>query len=180
MSNVKPYKRALAGFEYEVLSKVYKGAADTALFCDVLKIKAKQLGAKYVLATDLNPNAVRNTKRNSLITGFKVDAKRSDLFGSIKKRFDVITFNPPYTDEAPKHGHDICFWDEGHRTVKKFFKELPGHLKPEGRAFIAWSSFGNVRVLKQIAKEARANVIKVGQRRGKRKFVYYVFKIEYN
>src|SRR6266481_8024879 len=83
MANRKPYLKKMASFEYQVLPKVYKGGVDTELFCNSLKIKkgqsvwdigtgtglialeAKKNGAEYVLATDLNPEAVKNAKENS-------------------------------------------------------------------------------------------------------------------
>lgn len=192
----EPYIKKLAGFEYKVLPKVYKGSTDTELFCEILKIEtdqdvwdigtgtglialhAKRSGAKYVLATDLNPDAIKNAKEDSRLLGIEIDIKQVDLFGSIKRKFDIITFNPPFTDKAPKQSHDISFWDKDNKTVRKFFQGVKKYLKPEGKAFIAWSSFGDVRKLKRIASEHNLSLTEVGKRRGKRGFIYYVFVIK--
>lgn len=195
MTSIKPYSKNLAGFQYSVLPKVYKGSTDTELFCKILNIKkgqnvwdigtgtglialtAKQKGAQYVLATDLNPYAVKNAKENSKLLGIKIDVQQADVFGSINKKVDIITFNPPFTNKQAKQKHDISFWDKDHKTLRKFFKNLPKHLKPNGRAFIAWSSFGDTRKLKKIAKEFNLSLKEAGKKKGKRGFVYYVFEI---
>ena len=165
MASRKPYLKKLAGLEYHVLPKVYKGSTDTELFCKVLNIKkgqdlwdigtgtglialyAKSKGAGYVLATDLNPDAVKNAKENSKLLDLKINIRLADLFGSINKKVDVITFNPPFTDQQAEQKHDISFWDKDHKTLKKFFSGIHKHLKPRGKVFIAWSSFGDTRKL---------------------------------
>ena len=167
----KPHMRSLAGLDYWVLPGVYKGATDTELLCNAMKVKrgeevwdigtgtgfvalwAKKKGAGYVLATDKNPAALKNAKKNSKFLKLKIDVRRADVFGTIKKKFDVITCNPPFTDRAARKNHEMNFWDKGNRAVKNFFKGLAGHLKPDGRALICWSSFGGTRRLKNIARE---------------------------
>ncbi len=195
MSQRKPYSKKLAGFEYLVLPKVYKGSTDTELFTEVIKIKPdydvwdigtgtglialsfKKNGARYVLATDLNPDAVKNAKVNSKLLKLDIDVRRLNLFGTVKNKFDVITFNPPFTNALPKASHDISFWDKDHKTVKSFLKDIQRYLKPSGKAFIAWSSFADTRKLKVIAKKYNIKLKQVGKRKGKRGFVYYVFEL---
>lgn len=195
MATRKSFSKRLAGFEYTVLPKVYKGSTDTELFCKILPIKkgcdvwdigtgtglialsAKQKGAGYILATDLNPDAVKNAKENSRLLKLKIDVREADVFGSINKKFDVITFNPPFTDQKAKAKHDISFWDKDYKTTKKFFKGIKSHLKPGGKAFIAWSSFGNTRILGRLVKEYDLKLKEVGKKKGKMGFVYYIFEI---
>ncbi len=195
MATRKPYSKKLAGFEYLVLPKVYKGSTDTKLFCEVIPFRkgqdvwdigtgtglialtAKRKGAKYVLATDLNPDAIKCAKGNSRLLGLKIDVQKADVFGSSKKKFDVITFNPPFTDNQAKRHHDISFWDKDHKTVTKFLKGVQGYLKLEGRAFIGWSSFGDKRRLQKIASSFDLTLKDVGKKKGKREFVYYVFEV---
>jgi len=197
MAARKPYMKNLAGFEYFVLPRVYKGAVDTKLFCESLPVKkgdevwdigtgtglialqAKKKGASYVLATDLNPEAVKNANKNSKHLDLTIDVKKADLFGNIRKRFDIISFNPPFTDQKPTSPYAICFWDDGHATVRRFFKGIQGYLKPKGRAFIGWSSFSGVRKLKKIANEYHFNLKEVARKRGKRRFTMYMFEIKF-
>src|SRR3989344_1635773 len=197
MATRKLYSKKLAGFEYLVLPKVYKGSTDTELFCRAIIIKkgqdvwdigtgtglialqAKKKGARYVLATDLNPDAVKNARVNSKLLGLKIDVRKIDLFGNIEKKFDLITFNPPFTDQKA-HGHAISFWDKDHGTVNKFFRGVKKRLKSGGRALIAWSSFGNTKKLKKIAQYNGFTLKKIGKKKGKRNFVYYIFQIMFS
>jgi release factor glutamine methyltransferase len=192
----KPFMKKLANIEYKVLPRVYKGSTDTDLFCSLLKVgknysvwdigtgtglialTAKNLGAKYVLATDLNPDAIKNAKANSKLLKLKIDIRKVDMFGNINRKFDLITFNPPFTDNQAQTLHEISFWDKDHKTIKKFFGGIEKHIKNNGTALIAWSSFGKVSVLKKIAKNNNFKLIEVGRRVGKRKFIYYVFRLE--
>ncbi len=196
MEKRKPYTKKLAGFEYEVLPKVYKGSTDTELLCSLLHIQknqdvwdigtgtglvaltAKKMGARYVLATDFNPDAVKNALKNSTLLKLKIDVKKVDVFGNIHKKFDLITFNPPFTDNLAKKSHEISFWDKDHKTVRKFFKDVRNHLKKNGRALICWSSFGKISVLKKIATEYGFTLHEVGKKKGKRNFVYYVYQLK--
>lgn len=195
MASRKPFSRKLSGFEYRVLPRVYKGSTDTELFCKVIPVKkgedvwdigtgtglialaAKKKGAGYVLATDLNPAAVRNAKENSRLLKLKLDVRQADVFGNIKKKFDLITFNPPFTDKKAGEIHDMSFWDKDHKTVKRFFAGIGNHLKPRGRAFIAWSSFGKVLILKNILGKYGFSLKEIGRRKGRKGFIYYVLEI---
>lgn len=109
--------------------------------------------------------------------GLDIDVQQADVFGDIKKKFDLITFNPPFTDNKAIREHDISFWDKDHKTLNKFFGGLRMHIKDNGRAMIAWSSFAKVFVLKDIARKHGFVIEEIGKRKGKMGFVYYVFEI---
>jgi len=196
MAKRKPYVKKLAGVTYEVLPNVYKGSTDTELICKNLKIRkneavwdigtgtglvalyAKRMGAGYVLATDLNPDAVKNARRNATALGLEIDVRKADVFGTIAKKFDLIIFNPPFTDHAVQKTHDVSFWDKDHLTVKKFFKGVRTHLTKNGRALICWSSFAKTHVIKTIAKNYGFSLTELARKTGKRNFVYYVYKLK--
>ncbi len=191
----KTFIKNLAGFTYEVHAKVFKGSTDSELLCSVIKIRkdqslwdigtgtglaaltAKKMGARYVLATDLNPYAVKNAKRNSELLNLDIEVKKADVFGNINKRFDIITFNPPFTNHSTKNDYEISFWDKDNMAVKKFFKDLNMYLTSDGYALISWSSFGKIFILKKIARDNGFNLEKMGERKGKRGLIYYVFKV---
>ncbi len=96
-------------------------------------------------------------------------------------RFDLISFNPPFTDYPAKKNYHINFWDKGNASVRNFFKKLKNHLTKNGRAFISWSSFGNTYKLKKIAAENGYLLKEIGRNRSsKTGFLYYVYKINPN
>lgn len=106
---------------------------------------------KFVLATDINPYAVRAAEEAG------IDAVRADLFRGIKGRFDLIVFNPPYlpTQEDERTGGWIdCALDggeSGRETINRFLEQLRHHITPGGRALILVSSLTGLEEVKEKA-----------------------------
>ncbi len=192
------FVKKLAGVEYKVLPRVYKGSTDTELMYESLKNKVrdksvweigtgtglvalllKKSGAKYVLASDLNPDAILNVNENSKLLNLKIDTKQQDLFGDVSRKFDILFFNPPYTNNKIniKRKFEISFWDPNHKTVEEFIKNCRNYINPSGKVFIGWSSFAHVYVLRKIAKKYNIQLLEIGRKVGKRRFVYYVFEL---
>ena len=89
MSQTKRYINNLTGVSYIVLPKVYPGGTDSSLLCNcmvinkgdevldigtgtgIVALKAKILGARNVMATDLSPRAISNVKQNAKYLGLK-------------------------------------------------------------------------------------------------------------
>ncbi len=101
--------------------------------------------AARVIATDINPEAVRCTQINVLTHHLenKIETRLGDLFEPTRdERFDVILFNPPYYRGQP---HDLA--DHAWRnpdTFDRFLRELPEHLQEDGRALVILSSDGEI------------------------------------
>lgn len=195
IEKIKPYQKQLAGFRYTVLARVYSGGTDTELLCKLVDIDKgetgwdvgtgtglvalamKRKGAGYVLATDKSLEAVRNAKVNSRNLGIKIDVRRADVFGKLKKRFDVVTFNPPFTDHPPRKEYQMMFWDKGNKATRIFFAGLRSHLRRDGRAFVCWSSFGSKTLLKQLAQKNKLAITHIGRRQGSDRLHYDVYKL---
>jgi release factor glutamine methyltransferase len=129
----------------------------------ILAIKAALLGARRVLAVDINPNAsrcaLRNTKLNGL--GDQISLLTGDLFHSLREGmlFDVIVFNPPYlqTKESERRrGWLERSWaggPNGMAVLDRFIPRLPMYLKASGQLFILHPSYGlraTIRKLKEM------------------------------
>ncbi|MHC1632039.1 MAG: HemK2/MTQ2 family protein methyltransferase [Methanotrichaceae archaeon] len=163
--------------DHDGSEKVYEPAEDTALLLRAVQDEIRsadtvlELGcgrglisaelvslARSVLATDINPYAVRMTKR----TG--IETVQADLFRGIKAKFDLIIFNPPYLPTGPQERLDgwLNFAFDGgitgRGTVNCFLEDLKEHLNPEGRAFLLVSSLSG---LDEIMKKARKENLKV-------------------
>jgi release factor glutamine methyltransferase len=103
-----------------------------------------------LLATDMNPHAVRATKENAAkakaTKAKEIEVVRTDLFQGIGGRFDLIIFNPPYlpTKKAERDSRWINYaldgGESGRETIDRFLKCLPDHLCPGGRALLLISS----------------------------------------
>jgi release factor glutamine methyltransferase len=95
---------------------------------------------RAILATDINPHAVRMARESDIPT------IRADLFKGIKAKFDLIIFNPPYLPTSDEERIDgwlnfaLDGGQSGRETIKRFLDELEGHLAPGGRALLLISS----------------------------------------
>jgi release factor glutamine methyltransferase len=99
--------------------------------------------AGSVVATDLNPAAVRCVRVNALLSGREqqIDARLGDLFAPVNgERFDAVLFNPPYYRGTPQTDFERAWRSED--VVERFARELPLHLAPNGRALVALSTDG--------------------------------------
>ena len=95
-----------------------------------------------VVATDLDPLAVRCTSANAQRNGMKVEVRESDLFTAVPDAFDLIIFNPPYLEGEVKGQEDLS-WAGGAGgldILTRFLQEAPVHLLPGGRILIVVSS----------------------------------------
>lgn len=107
--------------------------------------------AKSVLATDINPHAVRAAKARG------VDVVRADLFLGIRGEFDLILFNPPYlpTSLDERTGQLIDYaldgGEDGRETIARFLEELPHHLRSSGRALLLLSSLTGLDRVREMA-----------------------------
>ncbi len=101
-------------------------------------IFAAMAGVKKVVATDLNPDAVKNTKINALLhdVSARVDVRLGDLFQPIRKgeKFDVIYFDLPFnsTERTELSNLERALYDTKSATLEKFLKQGQGYLTKNG------------------------------------------------
>jgi release factor glutamine methyltransferase len=126
------------------------------------------LRVRSLLATDINPNAVRATKAKTIeakATRVKgIEVVRADLFQGIGGKFDLIIFNPPYlpTTVAERNDQWINYaldgGESGRETIDRFLKCLPDHLLPGGRALLLISSLTGLKDVQEMAIAAGLTV----------------------
>jgi len=123
-----------------------------------------------VLATEINPSAVRCAKANG------VEVIRTDLFrglipGSPKTSFDLILFNPPYlptSEEEKVPGWLNYAFDggiSGRETLDRFLDEVGNYLKPGGKILVLISS---ITGLEAVAKKMKKLGFEIGVVRRKK------------
>jgi len=157
---------------FQVFEDVYEPAEDTFLVanslaqivkeadtlldigtgCGILAIIAARK-AKKVIATDVNPHAVKCARLNAKINGVahKINVRLGDLFQSIKKaeRFDVILFNAPYLPSSQCEqrtwiGRSWAGGPTGRQLIDRFIIEAPNYLKRNGKVLLVQSSLANI------------------------------------
>lgn len=110
----------------------------------VIALYAAKLGASNVVATDINPSAIRDTlenaKRLKLVTPIDartVPANDHSAYSVIanNEKFDVILANPPYTVDLD--GADANFTDSG-LLGPSIISGLKDRLNPKGVAILLY------------------------------------------
>jgi len=120
----------------------------------------KKLGFHNILATDINPQAVKHLKKQNLKT------IKSNLFSSLElknKKFDLIIFNPPYLPQDKREPKDsqlnTTAGKKGYELIIKFLKQARAHLNsqtpltPQANILLLFSSLSKPKIIKQKAKQ---------------------------
>jgi release factor glutamine methyltransferase len=121
---------------------------------------AAQRGA-YVIASDLNPEAARNTKLNALLSRHeqRIETRGGDLFETVRgERFDLILFNPPYYHGAPRDGYDAAW--RSRDSFERFLEQFPNYLTPNGRARIVLSTDGEIEPVLSRATHLKTEIVR--------------------
>lgn len=124
----------------------------------------------YVVATDINPHAVRQTYARG------IDVIRTDLYRGIKGSFTLIIFNPPYLPTTNDERQDD--WMEhaldgglsGRHTIEKFINGITKVLAPHGRILLVVSSLTGIdEVIHYLSKRGfRVKIVKEMEFEGER------------
>ncbi len=128
-------------------SAIEIGCGRAIISCELAK------KVKCVLATDINPYAVRLAKDCG------INAIRADLFRGIKARFNLIIFNPPYlptTAEEKLEGWINLALDGGEHgrdVINRFLEQIKDYLSPEGRSLLLISSLTGLKEVKEKARK---------------------------
>ncbi len=149
----------------------------------VIAIFSALKGAEKVVALDINPNAIESVKINA--EAFKVesviDARVSDVLSALKEgeQFDVVTCNPPFTDESSEGDMaSKTLRDPGLRVAKDFFKNIGAHLKTGGRLYVSQANSGNVDDMLTLADEAGFVARMIGKKEiGQNSLEFYAFEL---
>jgi release factor glutamine methyltransferase len=177
-----------SSYVFDILDNVYEPAEDSFLFAESLSIREYDvvldvgtgcgiLGviaakkASKVLATDINPYAVRCAKENARLNGVlnKLSFLQCDLFSAIKskERFDVVLFNAPYLpskriDDDSWLGRTWSGGAKGRQVIDHFIREVPNYLKQDGCVFLMQSNLSGLdRTLRRFEESGlKANIIR--------------------
>ena len=157
------------GLSLEDHPEVYPPAEDTFLLAEaigrargrvlevgtgsgLIAVLCARQGAE-VVATDINPHAVRLARSNAARNGVRIEALEADLFEGVSGSFDLVVFNPPYLPTAPSDITGDRWLDasvnggpDGLRPARRFLAGLSSRLSPGGRALTVTSSLSKGRL----------------------------------
>ncbi|MDT3399799.1 LLM class flavin-dependent oxidoreductase [Streptomyces sp. B1866] len=128
----------------------------------VIAVSAALAGCAQVVATDVNPHAVRNTESNAARHGVagRVRCQESDMFAALPPRetFDLVFWHSNFV-LAPETLtrltlHDLAYVDPGYRAHRAFLREALDRVRPGGSALLGFSSRGDVELLRRLAGDA--------------------------
>jgi len=157
---------------FHVSENVYEPAEDTFLLAEYLVVNVKEndfvldVGtgcgilavlaakkAKKVVATDINPFAIRCAKRNIRLNNVddKVEIREGNLFQPIleNEKFTLILFNAPYLPSETWEQNEWLnqAWAgglNGRRIIDAFIEQAPKHLTGDGKILLVQSSLSNI------------------------------------
>ena len=108
-----------------------------------------------VTAVDVNPFAVEcaklNVNSNKLSSRIKV--LESDLFKTVKGKFDLIIFDPPFRWSAPRDLWERSCADKDYNTMREFFEKAGEHLNKNGRILVHFGTSGDIAYLKLLIRK---------------------------
>ncbi|MSS74312.1 methyltransferase domain-containing protein [Candidatus Pacearchaeota archaeon] len=107
----------------------------------ILSKKAKEQGAKSIVAVDINPDSINLLKKEKL-KGIKLI--QSDLFKKVKGKFDLIICNPPYLPEDKQEDNESSKITTGGKIgdefILRFLTQSVNHINKEGIILLLVSS----------------------------------------
>lgn len=116
-------------------------AIDIGTGTGVLAAVLARRGFPQVLATDINPRAVRCAAANArrLGLGDQIHASEADLWPDGAGRADLVVCNPPWLPGSPSSTLELGIYDRESEMLRTFLARLSEHLTPHGEGWLILS-----------------------------------------
>lgn len=133
----------------------------------IIAITAALAGCARVVASDINPLAVENTRLNAVRHGVtdRLRAVHSDLFSALGEgeRFDTVYWHSNFvlapTEYRYETDHERAYVDPGYRAHRGYLVEAPLRLTEGGSALLQFSDRGDVERLHAIAADCGRDLL---------------------
>ncbi len=161
-----PYSVDIMGFHLQIYDRVYPPIGESILLAENLKspdygIKENEKVLDYgagsgfqgivsaslggiVVATDINPSAVRCSRRNVACNHLedRIEVRQGKNFEPIllHERFDVVIASLPFEDAKPSDDLEYAVYDPNLQMHKALFSNIQSHLTENGRIFYTYSN----------------------------------------
>ncbi|MFA5648185.1 MAG: methyltransferase [Bacteroidales bacterium] len=143
-------------------SKPFSNAMDLGTGCGVLSFYMLKHGIGNVLATDINPNALRSVELDLQRQGNSQQVRllQTDLFRNVDaSKLDLVVFNPPWIPDKVNGNIDLAmYYDDD--FFERFFRSASDALPKGCKLVILFSTFAKaagLNVEHPIAREISTN-----------------------
>lgn len=139
----------------------------------LISLCCAQAGADRVVATDINPSAIANADYNAELLGLRkqIDLRyvsQSDPLAYAvvgdEEQFDFIISNPPWEDGKPQKYSEYAYYDDEFKLLDSLLKDLKKHLKPGGKAWLAYGCAEAIRTAQRLGEEYNYEVTILDER----------------
>jgi release factor glutamine methyltransferase len=131
------------------------GSGFQALACIKAGIKKSN-----ILCADIDSEAIKHLKN------LKLKTRKTNLFSNIKKKFDLIIFNPPYLPEDKyDKGLDTTAGKKGYEIIIRFLKQAKSHLKKQAGILLLISSLSRPEFINSKAKKLGYKIKKLSDKK---------------
>ena len=107
----------------------------------------KKINSKVkILSADIYKDFLLNAKINSSYNNLEIKFSETNMFSNIDKKFDLITFNPPYVpirykSKELKYEKISYSGEEGTKAIEDFLREAHKFLTKDGIIFLGVNQF---------------------------------------
>jgi release factor glutamine methyltransferase len=147
--------------------------------CGIISLLAARKGA-IVTASDINPIAVENIKKNAIGNHLELNIIQSDLFKNIQEKdFDMIVIAPPYYPKDPKDFGEMAWYcGKDFDYFVKLFPQLFDHSVSSSEIIMILSEDCNISRIKEIASLSgfEFEVIRQMKRIGEMNYIFRIVK----
>jgi methylase of polypeptide subunit release factors len=118
-----------------------------------------------VTSVDIYQDFIKNSKKNASANNLKIKFIEKRMFNNVKKKYDLITYNPPYVPIRFKKEYDKyekCSFagEKGDEEINNFLKKAKKYLSNNGTIFIGVNLFYiSFKDLKKIVKSYEYKII---------------------
>ena len=122
----------------------------------IVALFAARNGAK-VVATDINPSAIKNARENFKRYNLEIPVILSDMYKNLnpKEKFDFIFWNHPFNKgKDPKETILLRGgFDYNYSGLKKYIQGAHKYLKKDGRLLLGTGNFADLKEIKRLASK---------------------------
>ena len=140
---------------------------------------AKNKGCQ-ILASDINPNAIKGLEESSLKNQVSLKIIESDLFDKIPfANLDMIIVNPPYYAKAVSTVDEYAFYcGDNFEYFKRFFVQILPYLEQKTTVLMILSETAPLNTIRNIAQEKRIDYMEV-YKKEKWKEWFFIYELSH-